>query len=99
VDWASVIGLVLALAGIILGYTLDGGRFAALIQPAAFAIVVVGTFGAVLLQSEWRSFLRGLGMLRWVFFPPRNGRQKLSRDVTLWSQSARRLLPRACGWW
>ena len=89
-DWASVVGLVLALAGIFLGYTLDGGRFASLMQPAAFAIVVVGTFGAVLLQSEPRSFLRGLGMLRWVFVPPKNGRQKLSRDIMLWSQTARR---------
>ena len=89
-DWASVIGLVLAIAGIFLGYTFDGGRFASLMQPAAFAIVVVGTFGAVLLQSEARTFLRGLGMLRWVFRPPRNGRQKLSRDITLWSQTARR---------
>ena len=61
-DWASVIGLVLAIAGIILGYTLDGGRFASLMQPAAFAIVVVGTFGATLLQSEPRAFLRGLGI-------------------------------------
>ena len=47
-DWASVVGLVLAVAGIFLGYTLDGGKFSSLIQPAAFAIVVVGTFGAVL---------------------------------------------------
>jgi len=90
VDWASVIGLVLAIAGIFLGYTLDGGRFASLVQPAAFAIVVVGTFGATLLQSEPRAFLRGLGMLRWVFVPPKNGRQKLSREIALWSLTARR---------
>lgn len=89
-DWASVIGLLLAIAGIFLGYTLDGGKFSSLIQPAAFAIVVVGTFGAVLLQSEPRAFLRGIGMLRWVFVPPRNGRQKLSREIALWSLTARR---------
>ena len=89
-DWASVIGLVLALAGIVLGYTLDGGKFSSLIQPAAFAIVMVGTFGAVLLQSERRTFLRGLAMLRWVFFPPRGDRVKLSREIALWSLSARR---------
>ena len=89
-DWASVIGLVLAIAGIFLGYTLDGGKFSSLIQPAAFAIVVVGTFGAVLLQSETRTFLRGITMLRWVFVPPKNGRQKLSREIALWSLTARR---------
>ncbi len=89
-DWASVAGLVLAIAGILVGHTLDGGRFASLIQPAAFAIVVVGTFGAVLLQSEKRSFMLGVRMLRWVFFPPKSGRHKLSQEIALWSLSARR---------
>jgi len=90
VDWASVVGLVLALAGILVGHTLDGGRFSSLIQPAAFAIVVVGTFGAVLLQSERRTFTRGIVMLRWVFMPPRGERTKLSREIALWSLTARR---------
>jgi len=90
VDWASVGGLVLAIAGIFLGYTLDGGKFSSLVQPAAFAIVVVGTFGAVLLQSERSAFMRGLSMLRWVFFPPRGDRQTLSRDIALWALTARR---------
>ena len=89
-DWASVVGLVLALAGILVGHTLDGGRFSSLIQPAAFAIVVVGTFGAVLLQSERRTFTRGIVMLRWVFMPPRGERTKLSREIALWSLTARR---------
>ncbi|MBD8528799.1 MULTISPECIES: flagellar motor protein [unclassified Massilia] len=89
-DFASLIGLALALAGLLVGHTLDGGRFASLVQPAAFAIVVVGTFGAVLLQSEARTFTRGMRMLRWVFFPPKNRRQPLSREIALWSHSARR---------
>jgi len=90
VDFASLIGLGLALAGLLVGHTLDGGRFASLVQPAAFAIVVVGTFGAVLLQSETRTFTRGMRMLRWVFFPPKNRRQPLSREIALWSHTARR---------
>jgi chemotaxis protein MotA len=90
VDWASVAGLVLAIAGILVGHTLDGGKFASLVQPAAFAIVVIGTAGAVLLQSERRSFMLGLRMLRWVFVPPKSGRDKLSHEIALWSLSARR---------
>ena len=89
-DWASVAGLALALAGILVGHTLDGGKFASLIQPAAFAIVVVGTLGATLLQSERRSFMLGLRMLRWVFVPPKSGRDVLSREIALWSLTARR---------
>jgi chemotaxis protein MotA len=90
VDWASVAGLALALVGIFVGHALDGGRFASLLQPAAFAIVVVGTFGAVLLQTRADTFMRGLRMLRWVFMPPPNQREKLSREIGLWSLSARR---------
>jgi chemotaxis protein MotA len=90
VDWASLVGLALALAGLLVGHTLDGGRFASLLQPAAFAIVVVGTAGAVLLQTEGRTFVRGLRMLRWVFVPPPSRRDKLAREIALWSLSARR---------
>ncbi|WP_426110161.1 flagellar motor protein [Massilia sp. PWRC2] len=89
-DWASVIGLALALAGLFVGHAIDGGKFASLVQPAAFAIVVIGTAGAVLLQSEVPTFMRGMRMLRWVFQPPPNQRQKLARDIVNWSQTARR---------
>ncbi|MET0981837.1 MAG: flagellar motor protein [Telluria sp.] len=89
-DFASLIGLALAVIGLFVGHTLDGGRFASLFQPAAFAIVVVGTFGAVLLQSEARTFRRGMHMLRWVFFPPQDTRQPRSREIALWSHTARR---------
>jgi chemotaxis protein MotA len=90
VDWASIIGLGLALAGLFVGHSLDGGKFASLIQPAAFAIVVVGTFGAVLLQTEAATFLRGMRMLRWVFIPPASQRQLYSSQIALWSLTARR---------
>ncbi|WP_295993743.1 flagellar motor protein [Rugamonas sp.] len=89
-DWASVAGVVLALAGIIIGQNLEGGKFASLLQPAAFAIVIIGTLGAVLLQTRMRTFLRGLRMLRWVFAPPRDGRQSLARDIASWNLAARR---------
>ena len=89
-DWASVAGLVLALAGLLVGHSLDGGKFASLVQPAAFLIVVVGTFGAVLLQTEGPTFLRGIRMLRWVFRPPPSRRAKLAREITAWSVLARR---------
>ena len=89
-DWASIIGLGLALAGLFVGHAIDGGKFASLIQPAAFAIVVVGTAGAVLLQTEGATFIRGLRMVRWVFRPPANQRQQYSRQIALWSLTARR---------
>ena len=89
-DWASVVGIALALAGLLLGHGLDGGKLASLLQPAAFAIVVIGTAGAVLLQTEAPTFVRGMRMLRWVFQPPPSQRQNLARDIALWSLHARR---------
>lgn len=89
-DWASVAGLVLALAGILVGQALEGGKPSSLLQPAAFAIVVVGTTGAVLLQARMKSFVLGLRMLRWVFAPPPDKRAALARDIMAWSLTARR---------
>ncbi|MBC7453799.1 MAG: flagellar motor protein [Massilia sp.] len=89
-DWASVAGLILALAGLLIGHGLDGGKYASLLQPAAFAIVVIGTFGAVLLQTEAPTFMRGLRMLRWVFIKPPSRRRQLAHDIAKWSALARR---------
>jgi len=89
-DWASVIGLALALAGILAGRVLEGGTIGALIQPAAFAVVVVGTCGAVLLQSGMPTFMRGMRMARWVFSPPKEDLHALAVDIRSWSTIARR---------
>ena len=89
-DWASVAGIFLALAGLVVGQGLEGGKLSSLIQPAAFAIVVIGTAGAVLLQSEAPTFMRGVRMLRWVFSPPPSQRAALAREIAVWGLHARR---------
>lgn len=89
-DWTSIGGLALALCGIVAGQMLEGGRLDALVQPAAFSIVFVGTVGAVLLQSGWHSFLSGLRLLRWVIVAPIQDDGALAKDVALWSATARR---------
>jgi chemotaxis protein MotA len=89
-DWASVAGVLVALAGIVIGQGLEGGKVSSLFQPAAFAIVVVGTFGAVLLQTRPKTLWRGLRMLRLVFAPPPDSRAALARDINAWNLAARR---------
>lgn len=89
-DWSSVAGLVIALIGILAGQWLEGGQVASLVQPAAFLIVILGTTGAVLLQSGTTNFMRGMRLARLVFSPPVEDRSKLMRDLSRWSTIARR---------
>lgn len=89
-DWGSLAGIALALGGILFAQGLEGGHIGSLLQPAALMIVVVGTIGAVLLQSRMASFVRGVRMLRWVFLPPPDQRRTITREIGVWSYTARR---------
>lgn len=89
-DWASLAGLLLGLAGLLGGQLMEGGRLGSLVQPAAFVIVFVGTAGAVLLQSGMASFRRGMAMVAWIFAPPLDRRTAIIEEMTNWSGIARR---------
>ncbi len=89
-DWGSLAGLAIALAGLVIGQTIEGGNLHSLMQPAAFIVVMLGTMGAVLLQTELKLFFKGLRMLRWVFIKPQDDRAKLAQRINLWSQHARK---------
>jgi chemotaxis protein MotA len=90
VDWGSLIGIVLAVGGLLLGQLLEGGKLGSLIQPAAFIIVIVGTVGAVILQSGLNNFIHGVKLAGNVFRPKDENYPALVRDITGWSVIARR---------
>lgn len=58
-DLATLIGLILAVVGIVGGNILEGGNPAALVNLPGFMIVVVGTLGAVMI-SQPLSVMTGL---------------------------------------
>ncbi len=89
-DWSSLSGIAVALIGILLGQAIEGGQIGSLIQPAAFLIVMCGTFGAVLLQTNTENFIAGLVMARQVFYTPPDDRQALANRINLWSHFARK---------
>ena len=89
-DKISVLGLVLGLVAIIGGQVLEGGHIGSLSQPTALLIVLGGTMGAVMLQSPYATFIRGVKMVRWVWVPPVVNYQLLIRQVSGWSQISRR---------
>jgi chemotaxis protein MotA len=89
-DLLSVIGTILALVAVIGGMALDGGNVLALVHFPAFLIVIGGTFGAILLQTPLRVFLRAFRILPWIFFPPKNDAGQLVDWILDWAQIARR---------
>ncbi|MBV8778917.1 MAG: flagellar motor protein [Alphaproteobacteria bacterium] len=88
-DFLSVVGLVLGIGAIITSMLLDGGNPGSLIQLSAFIIVGGGTLAAVFVQTPLSIFLRGLKMLLWIFFPPRDDREEMLRQLTDWLRIAR----------
>jgi chemotaxis protein MotA len=89
VDFLSIIGLVMGLGAIIVSMTLDGGNVFALLQLSAFVIVGGGTMAAVFVQTPLSIFLRGLKMVVWVFFPPKDRREEWLHQITDWLRIAR----------
>lgn len=89
-DKISVIGLLLGLAAIVGGQHIEGGHVSSLLQPTAFLIVIGGTLGAIMLQSPFAVFIRGMKMVRWVFAPPALPAQQLIASISSWCYKARK---------
>lgn len=89
-DRLSILGLLLALSGIIGGSLLEGGGVAILLQGASLLIVLGGTVGAVMLQSPFKVFGMGVRMGRWAFITPKISQQKMIYQLSAWSNVARR---------
>ena len=89
-DKISVFGLFLGVVAIVGGQVLEGGHVASLAQPTALLIVLGGTMGAVMLQSPYAIFIRGIRMVRWVWVPPAVDYPQVISQVTAWSHIARR---------
>jgi len=89
-DILSMLGLVVALAGILGGQFLEGGSINVLLQLAAFLIVLGGTLGAVMVQHPLNIFMTGIKMARWVFVTPQIDKQQLVYRMTAWGNAARK---------
>ena len=49
-DKSTIGGIILALAGILAGLIIEGGKISQVLQPTAAMIVLGGTIGAVMIQ-------------------------------------------------
>ena len=69
-DILSIVGILLALVAVLVGAVLKGAGLHALLSPAAFMIVVVGTFAAILVQTPAKVMKHAFAIVPWIFRPP-----------------------------
>ncbi len=89
-DKLTLLGLFVALVGILTGQVLEGSNINVLFQGTAFLIVFGGTLGAVMVQSSGKIFITAMKMGRWVLVPPRSAGPELITLLTEWGAIARR---------
>lgn len=89
-DIISLVGLSVGMGAIVLGQVMEGGSLLSLIQPTAMFIVLGGTLGAVMLQSQVSVFVASFKMLGWVFLPPAMEAEFRISRIANWSQMARK---------
>lgn len=89
-DVLTIIGLLFGLAAILGGAVAKGASIASLLNSAAFLIVIVGTFAAILVQTPMRTFKRAWMILPWVVRPPPSQAIRLTAQIVEWSNIARR---------
>lgn len=89
-DKSSVGGIVLAVAGILAGLFMEGGRLSQILQPTAALIVLGGTMGAVLLQFPLATVAAAFRSLGRLFAAEPRTDSQLIKQLVLLDDKARR---------
>lgn len=89
-DRLTLLGLLVALIGVMTGQILEGSNLSVLFQGTAFLIVFCGTLGAVMVQSSGRVFMMAIRMGAWAFVPPKMAGHESIKQITEWSVLARK---------
>ena len=89
-DKSTLLGVGVALTGILLGLLLEGGKIAQIIQPTAALIVFGGTLGAVMIQFPLRVISAAGKRLGQVFVDNSQDPNVLIQEMVGFAQKARR---------
>ena len=89
-DTSSLLGILLALAGILVGLLLEGGHIGQILQPTAAMIVFGGTIGAVMLQYPLSTVGAASRRLFRAFFPRKDDSEVTVRQLIHFANKARR---------
>ncbi len=69
-DLVTLAGLIIAFSSVFLANWLGGGEIVLLLNLPSAIIVIIGSFGATLIQSSIKDSMQALGLMRWSLFPP-----------------------------
>jgi chemotaxis protein MotA len=86
---SGIIGIVLALAIVVLSTMADGDPISALFSVTAALIVFGGTFTALLTQFGFAAMLSGLSRVMWLVKPPSTDLGAFIERCAGWSNTAR----------
>ncbi len=89
-DKASIVGIVLAIGGILGGMMIEGGSIAQIAQPTAAIIVLGGTIGAVMLQFPLEIFLSACKQGLRVFINKSTDGEALLTQLVAFANKARK---------
>ena len=89
-DKSSIVGVLLAVFGILAGLVLEGGNLGQILQPTAALIVLGGTMGAVLLQFPIGTVMAAFRSLAHVFSAPKKQNDELINLLLSFANKARR---------
>ncbi|CAM2193539.1 flagellar motor protein [Paraburkholderia sp. A1RI_3L] len=88
-DLLTLFGVLFGAAAIIVGFSLEGGSIATLVQPEALVIVAGGTLGAVMIQNTWARFFDGIKQLRLAFVKARQVDRESLSVLLEWGDQAK----------
>jgi chemotaxis protein MotA len=87
---SSAIGLVVAIAGLYLGATMEGSNPMAVLSPSAMSIVLGGTLGAVIVGTSFQTIANIPKMYMKVFNPPQHDLNAKVSELVGYAEAARR---------
>ena len=89
-DIASIGGIILALAGIILGMMIEGGSIMEIVKPTAAMIVCGGTAGACMLQFPMSIFIAACKDIVKVFLHKGHDGEAILQQIVQFANIARK---------
>jgi chemotaxis protein MotA len=89
-DKATIIGLILAIAGILAGLLMEGGSVSQIAQPTAAMIVLGGTFGATMVNFPLPVVKTAVKRLANVFFNKGTDSVVLIQEMVRFANKARK---------